>query len=283
MKPQTDNFLYRFPWRKSSLELFFPIALSCQTPVLFAELFFTSQPNSAGIERQMSWQILALLSSPPTCTSKVFSSRNVTEEILFHVYSYIWPTRNSWTSVAPLGTGGYWAALQSAVNPPGCHWYTVTSPSPWFRKLMQYIVLQWTFRELCFQSCTLETAGRLPYGCRDIHSRSFWVSKWCFGLAKSTLSLSLSPVNQRTLLRIIQPGCHGSLTAVTGCCNSDLFSILNKRECWCFQWLGPRTDREASSVRVETSVQKKGLLRWEDEGQGQICQLSAARWGCGHC
>lgn len=145
----------------------------------------------------MSCQILALLSSPPTCTSKMLSRRNVTEEILFHVYSYVRPTRNFWTSVVFLGTG-YWAALQSAVNPPGCHWCNVTSPSPWFRRLVQYIVLQWMFRELCFQSCTLGTAGKLPSSCTDTHSRSFWASLYDVQFGKSH-SLSLQRINIRCL------------------------------------------------------------------------------------
>lgn len=44
--------------------------------------------------------------------------------------------------------------------------------------------------------------------------------------------------NTNQLLRIIQQGCHRSLSVVTGCYNSGLFSIVSKWECWCFQWLG---------------------------------------------
>lgn len=182
---EAQNWLFweRFPWRKSSLELFFPIALSCQIPVLFAELFFTSQPNCAGIEKQMSWQIFALLSSPPTCTSKVLSSRNVTEKTLFHVCGYEWPTRNFWTSVAPLGTGGSWVALKSAVNPPGC--CDFPGSGNWRNTL---------FYSGCSGNFVSKAAPWKQVGScllvADTHSRSFWASLWCFSLAKTTLSFS---------------------------------------------------------------------------------------------
>lgn len=196
------QFLYRFPWRKSSHELFFffGVAVSCQTLVLFGEIFFTSRPNGAEIEKQMHWQILALLSTTIyLCRYKLLSTRNAREQILCHVYRYLWHTRKSWTPVAPLGTAGCWAALQSAVDPSGCQqggchpslkttvlW---TSPSPWFRELMQYIVLLQTLGGMYWTpKLHPGNSSGAAFRCRDTHSRSFWTSKWCLNLAKSTLS-----------------------------------------------------------------------------------------------
>lgn len=71
------TILYRFPWRKCSHELLFCIAVSCQTLDVFGELFFTSQPNGAELEKKMHWQIIALLStSSYLYQCKVFSIRN---------------------------------------------------------------------------------------------------------------------------------------------------------------------------------------------------------------
>lgn len=177
IKSQTDLFFGRdFHGEKVALSFFFFPLHYVRHLFCLQSSFSLPSPTVLELESKCPCQILALLSSPPTCTSKMLSSRNVTEEILLHIYSYVWPTRNFWTSVALLGTGGYWAALQSAVNPPGCTDGNVTSPGPWFRKLVQYIVLQWMLGELCFQSCTLERAGKLPPGCTDTYSRSFWES-----------------------------------------------------------------------------------------------------------
>ena len=69
---------------------FFCIAVSCQTLVLCGELFFTSQSNGAEIEKQMHWQILALLSTTIYLYQyKVLSTRNAMERIVYHVYRYM--------------------------------------------------------------------------------------------------------------------------------------------------------------------------------------------------
>lgn len=234
------QFLYRFPWRETTRKLCVCV-LQCHIRHLFClgNSFLTSWCNGAEIEKQMHWQISYCYLPPSACTGTNCSPPGMqwSKYCIMFIHTCDPPESpgHLWSLWA-----GYRAVLQSAANPPGCQrggfnpslstttlW---TSPSLWFKELMQYIVLQHTLEGMC---CTLKLpagmAMELPSHCRDPHSRGFWASKWCLSLAKSTLS----PLNQDTPLKIIRWGCHRSLAVVTDCCNSELFSIAGKREYWC--------------------------------------------------
>lgn len=81
---------------------FFHAAVSCQTLVLVGELSFCFPAQWS-----WNWKASALADPcyppPSTCTSTKCSPPGM-QQISYRDYRYMWPTRNSWTPVAPLGT-----------------------------------------------------------------------------------------------------------------------------------------------------------------------------------
>lgn len=235
------QFLYRFPWRKTSHKLCVCVCCSVMSDTcsVWRTLFYLPGAMVQKLKSKYTGRSLHCYPPPSACTGTNCSSPRMqwSKYCIMFIHTCDPPESpgHLWSLWA-----GYRAALQSAANPPGCQQggfhpslNTTTlwaSPSLCFKELMQCIILQQTLEGMCWTpKLPSGMAMELPFHCRDPHSRGFWASKWCLSLAKSTLS----PVNQDTLFEIIQWGCHRSLAVVTDCCNSELFSIVGKREYWC--------------------------------------------------
>lgn len=114
------NWQFCTDFHGGNVAMSFCFALQCHVRHLMylGSSFLLPSPMVLNLKRRCTGRSLHCYPPPATCTSAKCSPSGM--QILHHVYRYMWPTRNFWTPVAPLGTAGYWAALQNAINPIGC-------------------------------------------------------------------------------------------------------------------------------------------------------------------